>query len=221
MDSGPHAHGTHAVENPGYTRWLMSQIEALDHSVYSPIGSQRQEEPAAKPRGGRELMLHFNALLPIGVVYFLLVTERNIVAAILGFQFICLFSMPLIYIATMPPSADARSGGGFAIYQRVLRRLLRNWQKQLKFAIAGFLLFTIVGFCAYLAVHTLINTGHVVKVAKSDGLDSKVPYTPRELSIALLFAFRLLMLVHFMQWLRQRRLSEYCNHIVAHPPPRR
>ena len=118
-DHGPHAHGAHAVENPNYTRWLMSQIEALDHAVYSPIGA-RDEEPAAKPRGGRELMLHFNALLPIGVVYFLLVSERNIVAAILGFQFICLFSMPLIYIATMPPSVDAKVGGGWLDSQNIL-----------------------------------------------------------------------------------------------------
>ena len=169
---GAHAHCTHAVENPGYTQWLMSQIEAMDNSVYSPIGT-RPEEPAVKPRGVRELMLHFNALLPIGVVYFLLVSEHNIVAAILGFQFICLFCMPLLYIATMPPSEDGKSGGGFAIYSRVLRRLLRNWRKQLKFAVLGFLLFTIVGFCAYLAVHGLINTSHVVHVAESDGLDSK------------------------------------------------
>lgn len=117
----------------------------------------------------RLLLLHFMALSPILVVGFGLIVFQSIVGAVLTFQIVCLFGMPMAYIMTSPVE-----GGGLIVYQLLMRRLLRDWRIQLKFAIFGFFSVIVMGFGGYMLVRRLLDVPHVIKVAEKDGLNDRV-----------------------------------------------
>ena len=64
---------------------------------------------------------------------------------------------------------------GFKTYEVLLRRLLRGWQNQAKYAIFGFFACVGGGFGCFLALQTLhvVDRREVVDVAEGDGLNGK------------------------------------------------
>ena len=60
-------------------------------------------------------------------------------------------------------------------YEVLMRRLLRNWKRQVPYAVLGFVALALLGFAVYLCIQTVpfLHRSKIVATAEEDGLNSQ------------------------------------------------
>ena len=110
--------------------------------------------------------LHLNACLPFVVMVICLGLTGNIISAIFIFQLLCMVILPSIYICFLMTDGPVQ-------YAVLLRRLLKNWRKQLPLAFAGFFICLFGGFGGFLFIQSfhVVKRNEVVHTAEADGIN--------------------------------------------------